>query len=119
MQSLSTLLQYTNKIGTTKKRNVMWSFNTTGSETSKTDACRARVDKEVQACFGVVLQEAMEPAFLDNIINQILDYSSETQVLLSTTVEPFMHYLVFSLISLICRRAAFVHYKTATRRAVL
>ena len=35
--------------------------------------CRARVDKDVRACFGVVLQEAMEPAFLDNIINQILD----------------------------------------------
>ena len=35
MQSLSTFLQYTNKIGTTKKRNVMWSFTTTGSETSK------------------------------------------------------------------------------------
>ena len=49
--------------------------------------CRARVDNEVRACFGVVLQEAMEPAFLDNIINQILDLSSETQVLWSTTVE--------------------------------
>ena len=34
--------------------------------------CRARVYKEVWACFGMVLQEAMEPAFLDNITNQIL-----------------------------------------------
>ena len=34
--------------------------------------CRSRVDKVVRACFGVLLQEAMEPAFLDNIINQIL-----------------------------------------------
>ena len=35
--------------------------------------CRARVAKEVRACFGVLLQEAMEPAFLDDIINQILE----------------------------------------------
>ncbi len=35
--------------------------------------CRACVDKEVRACFGVLLQEAMEPAFLDDIINQILE----------------------------------------------
>ena len=35
--------------------------------------CRARVDKEVRACFDMVLQEAMEPASLDNIINQILE----------------------------------------------
>ena len=35
--------------------------------------CRSRVDKEVRACFGILLQEAMESAFLDNIINQILD----------------------------------------------
>ena len=35
--------------------------------------CRARVAKEVRDCFGVLLQEAMEPAFLDDIINQILE----------------------------------------------
>ena len=35
--------------------------------------CRARVAKEVRACFGVLLQEAMEPAFLDDIINQLLE----------------------------------------------
>ena len=35
--------------------------------------CRSRVDKEVRACFGILFQETMESAFLDNIINQILD----------------------------------------------
>ena len=35
--------------------------------------CRARVAKEVRACFGVLLREAMEPAFLGDIINQILE----------------------------------------------
>ena len=35
--------------------------------------CRARVAKEVRGCFGVLLQDAMEPAFLDDIINQILE----------------------------------------------
>ena len=35
--------------------------------------CRAHVAKEVRGCFGVLLQEAMEPAFLDDIINQILE----------------------------------------------
>ena len=35
--------------------------------------CRSRIDKEVRACFGILFQETMESAFLDNITNQILD----------------------------------------------
>ena len=34
--------------------------------------CRARVANEVRACFGVLMREAMEPAFLDDIINIIV-----------------------------------------------
>ena len=34
--------------------------------------CRARVANEVRACFGVLLREAMEPAFLGDTINEIL-----------------------------------------------
>ena len=36
--------------------------------------CRARVANEVRACFGALMQEAMEPAFLDDIVNEILHY---------------------------------------------
>ena len=38
MRDLSKFLQYANKIGSTKKRNVMPPLTTTGSETSKADA---------------------------------------------------------------------------------
>ena len=34
--------------------------------------CSSHVAKEVRACFGVLMREAMEPAFLDDIINEIL-----------------------------------------------
>ena len=34
--------------------------------------CSSHVAKEVRACFGVLMREAMEPAFLDDIVNQIL-----------------------------------------------
>ena len=34
--------------------------------------CCSHVAKEVRACFGVLMREAMEPAFLDDIVNQIL-----------------------------------------------
>ena len=33
--------------------------------------CRARVANEVRACFGVLMREAMEPAFLDDIVNVV------------------------------------------------
>ena len=34
--------------------------------------CTTHVANEVRACFGVLMREAMEPAFLDDIVNQIL-----------------------------------------------
>ena len=34
--------------------------------------CRARVENEVRACFGTPMREAMEPAFVDEIIKEIL-----------------------------------------------
>ena len=34
--------------------------------------CRARVENEVRACFGTLMREAMEPAFVDEIIKEIL-----------------------------------------------
>ena len=34
--------------------------------------CSSHVAKEVRACFGVLMREAMEPAFLDDIVNEIL-----------------------------------------------
>ena len=34
--------------------------------------CMSHVANEVRACFGVLLREAMEPAFLDDIVNEIL-----------------------------------------------
>ena len=34
--------------------------------------CRAHVANEVRACIGVIMREAMEPAFLDDIVNEIL-----------------------------------------------
>ena len=34
--------------------------------------CRTHVANEVRGCFGVLMREAMEPAFLDDIVNQIL-----------------------------------------------
>ena len=34
--------------------------------------CRDHVANEVRACFGVIMREAMEPAFLDDIVNEIL-----------------------------------------------
>ena len=30
--------------------------------------CRAHVENEVRACFGTLMREAMEPAFVDEII---------------------------------------------------
>ena len=33
---------------------------------------RERTGDEVRACFGVLMREAMEPAFLDDIVNEIL-----------------------------------------------
>ena len=34
--------------------------------------CTSHVANEVRACFGVLMREAMEPAFLDDIVNEIL-----------------------------------------------
>ena len=34
--------------------------------------CMTHVANEVRGCFGVLMREAMEPAFLDDIVNQIL-----------------------------------------------
>ena len=34
--------------------------------------CRAHVANEVRACFGVIMREAMEPAFLNDVVNDIL-----------------------------------------------
>ena len=34
---------------------------------------RAHVANEVRACFSALMREAMEPVFLDAIINEILD----------------------------------------------
>ena len=34
--------------------------------------CTTHVANEVRACFGVLMREAMEPASLDDIVNQIL-----------------------------------------------
>ena len=34
--------------------------------------CTSRVANEVRASFGVLMREAMEPAFVDNIVNEIL-----------------------------------------------
>ena len=34
--------------------------------------CMTHVADEVRGCFGVLMREAMEPAFLDDIVNQIL-----------------------------------------------
>ena len=36
--------------------------------------CRAHVENEVRACFGTFMREAMEPAFVDEIIKEILQY---------------------------------------------
>ena len=44
-------------------RQVRQAMNTT---------CRARVENEVRACFGTLMREAMEPAFVDEIIKEIL-----------------------------------------------
>ena len=33
---------------------------------------RAPVENEVRACFGTLMREAMEPAFVDEIIKEIL-----------------------------------------------
>ena len=38
---------------------------------------RAHVENEVRACFGALMREAMEPAFLDEIINEILQQFSK------------------------------------------
>ena len=34
--------------------------------------CRSHVANEVRACFGVLMREAMESAFFDDIVNEIL-----------------------------------------------
>ena len=34
--------------------------------------CMTHVANEVRGCFGVLMREAVEPAFLDDIVNQIL-----------------------------------------------
>ena len=34
--------------------------------------CRSNVANEVRACFGVLMRDAMEPAFLDDIVNEVL-----------------------------------------------
>ena len=34
--------------------------------------CRAHVANEVRVCFGVIMREAMEPAFLNDVVNDIL-----------------------------------------------
>ena len=34
--------------------------------------CTSHVANELRACFGVLMREAMEPAFLDDIVNEIL-----------------------------------------------
>ena len=35
--------------------------------------CSSHVAKEVRACVGVLMREAIEPAFLDDIVNEILE----------------------------------------------
>ena len=35
-------------------------------------SCKSHVANEVRTCFGVLMREAMEPAFLDDIVNEIL-----------------------------------------------
>ena len=34
--------------------------------------CRSHVANKVRVCFGVLMREVMEPAFLDDIVNEIL-----------------------------------------------
>ena len=34
--------------------------------------CRALVENEVRVCFGTLMRKAMEPAFVDEIIKEIL-----------------------------------------------
>ena len=39
---------------------------------TKKTCCRAHVANDVRACYGVIMREAMEPAFLNDVVNEIL-----------------------------------------------